>query len=111
MPMLQVFDAPVCDQSRPKRLESTTPLQALALYNGPLVTAEVPYFADRVIAEAGDEPVDRIRYAIQVAWCRVATPDEIEQLADHYSQFDNDREAMISVCRILFNSSEFLYLN
>lgn len=111
MPMLQVFDAPVCDESRPKRLESTTPLQALALYNGPLVTAEVPYFADRVIAEAGDKPIDRIRYAIQVAWCRVATPDEIEQLADHYSQFDNDREAMISVCRILFNSSEFLYLN
>ncbi|MDG2219935.1 MAG: DUF1553 domain-containing protein [Rubripirellula sp.] len=111
MPMLQVFDAPVCDQSRPKRLESTTPLQALALYNGPLVTAEVPYFADRVITEVGGEPVDRIGHAIQIAWCRNATPQEIEQLSAHYSQFDNDRDAMISVCRILLNSSEFLYLN
>jgi hypothetical protein len=111
MPLLQTFDAPVCDESRPRRRASTTPLQALAMYNGVLVTAEVPHFADRVISLAGPGAEDRIQVAFRLALCRDAKPDEIGQLKSYYETFKDPREAMISICRVLYNSNEFLYLD
>jgi hypothetical protein len=111
MPLLQTFDAPVCDESRPLRRASTTPLQALAMYNGVLVTAEVPHFADRVIGLAGPGAEDRIQFAFRLALCRDAKPDEINQLKTYYETFKDPREAMISVCRVLYNTNEFLYLD
>ena len=111
MPLMQTFDAPVCDESRPRRRASTTPLQALAMYNGVLVTTEVPYFADRVISMAEKTPQSRIQIAFQLALCRDASEEEVEQLKKYYQTFEDPREAMISICRILYNSNEFLYLD
>lgn len=111
MPLLQTFDAPVCDESRPRRQLSTTPLQALAMYNGPLVTAEVAHFAKRVMTESDESTNGRIQHAIRIAFCRNATEDELAQLSEFFDSFENEQEAMISVCRVLYNSSEFLYIN
>ena len=111
MPLLQTFDAPVCDESRPRRRASTTALQALAMYNGPLVTMEVEHFADRVLANTGREPKEQIAYAVRLALCRSATGVELQELSDYYATFENPREAMISICRVLYNTSEFLYLD
>ena len=111
MPLLQTFDAPVCDESRPRRRLSTTALQALAMYNGVLVTTEVPHFADRVIGLADKTPAGRIQVAFQLALCRDAEADEIKQLTKYYQTFADPREAVISICRILYNSNEFLYLD
>ena len=111
MPLLQTFDAPVCDESRPRRRLSTTPLQALAMYNGPLVTAEVSHFANRVFAESENSTDSRIRHAIQIAFCREASAEELSQLGEFFDSFDDEQKAMISVCRVLYNSSEFLYIN
>ncbi|MEC9095094.1 MAG: DUF1553 domain-containing protein [Planctomycetota bacterium] len=111
MPLLQTFDAPVCDESRPRRRASTTALQALAMYNGPLVTMEVEHFADRVIFNAADDPHAQIAHAVRLALCRKATDMELQDLAEYYRTFDDPREAMISICRVLYNTSEFLYLD
>ena len=111
MPLLQTFDAPVCDESRPRRRLSTTPLQALAMYNGPLVTAEVSHFANRVFTESENSTDSRIRHAIQIAFCREASAEELSQLGEFFDSFDDEQKAMISVCRVLYNSSEFLYIN
>ncbi len=110
-PLLQTFDAPVCDQSRPRRQNSTTPLQALALYNGPLITAEVPHFADRVLSESDDTPESQIRSAFRIALCRDPSDEETKRLLAFCQTFDEPREAVTSICRILYNCSEFLYLN
>ncbi len=111
MPLLQTFDAPVCDESRPRRRASTTALQALAMYNGPLVTMEVEHFADRVIAAAKEEADDRIAHAVRLALCRNATDLELQELSEYYRTFSDPHEAMISICRVLYNTSEFLYLD
>jgi len=111
MPLMQTFDAPVCDESRPRRRASTTPLQALAMYNGVLVTTEVPHFADRVISLADKTPRNRIQVAFKLAFCREASGEEVAQLEKYYQTFQDPREAMISICRILYNSNEFLYLD
>ena len=108
---MQTFDAPVCDESRPRRRASTTPLQALAMYNGVLVTTEVPHFADRVISLADKTPRNRIQVAFKLAFCREASGEEVAQLEKYYQTFQDPREAMISICRILYNSNEFLYLD
>jgi len=111
MPLLQTFDAPVCDESRPRRRASTTPLQALAMYNGVLVTTEVPFFARRVLALADETSASRIKVALELAYCRDADAEEIEKFTKYYETFEDKREAMISICRVLYNSSEFLYLD
>jgi hypothetical protein len=111
MPLMQTFDAPVCDESRPRRRASTTPLQALAMYNGVLVTTEVPHFADRVIKMADKSPESRLQVAFKLALCREASGEEVSQLKQYYLAFEDPREAMISICRILYNSNEFLYLD
>ena len=111
MPLLQTFDAPVCDESRPRRRMSVTPLQALAMYNGPLVTAEAPHFADRVMERSEGSAESQIQAAFKLALCRDAKETEVQRLAEYYGAFPNKREAVISICRILYNSSEFLYLD
>ena len=111
MPLLQTFDAPVCDESRPRRRASTTALQALAMYNGPLVTMEVEHFADRVLAGTNEDSAERIALAVRLALCRKATEVELQELSDFYKTFEDPREAMISICRVLYNTSEFLYLD
>jgi hypothetical protein len=111
MPFLQLFDAPVCDESRPQRQTSTTPLQALALLNGNLVNTEIGPFTERVKNEGGDAPKDRVRRAFELALCRPPDEQELAHMVGHILTFDDADEGLRSVCRILFNSNEFTYLD
>ena len=111
MPLLQTFDAPVCDESRPRRRASTTALQALAMYNGPLVSMEVEPFAKRVIQMSDDSSESRVANAVRLALCREPTAQEVQELGEYYQTMDDEFQAMLSIGRILFNTSEFLYLD
>lgn len=111
MPLLQVFDAPVCDESRPQRQSSTTPLQALALLNGNLVNSEIGPFTERVKNEGGGSPEDRVRRAFELALCRPPDEQELASMVDYTLTFGDTDEGLRSLCRILFNSNEFTYLD
>ena len=111
MPLLQTFDAPVCDESRPRRRMSVTPLQPLAMYNGNLVTTELPFFVQRVIDDAGEDASEQIRRAFQIALSRQPTEQELHRLGEFYTKSPNPAEALVSLCRILYNSNEFLYVD
>ena len=111
MPLLQTFDAPVCDESRPKRRSSVTPLQALAMYNGNLVTTELPFFVQRVIDYAGTDVTGQIQHAFQIALSRQPTDEELSRLKEFYAASPTPSEALTSLCRILYNSNEFLYVD
>jgi hypothetical protein len=63
MPFMQVFDSLVCDESRPRRRTSVTPLQALSLYNGDFINGEIRHFASRVKTETGDNPDHQLRHS------------------------------------------------
>jgi hypothetical protein len=107
MPFMQSFDGLVCEDSVPERRLSVTPLQALEMYNGDLVNEEVKHFAARVIKDAGDDPQRRLERAFAIAFGRAPTAAEITELrVDAASD-----EKLTGLCRILFNASEFVYVD
>jgi 2-polyprenyl-6-methoxyphenol hydroxylase-like FAD-dependent oxidoreductase len=84
---------------------TTTPLQALSLSNNVFVWRMSNDLANRVRKEAGDAPPDQVRRAWQLSLGR--EPDETERskatvmIAKH---------GLRSLCRALFNSSEFVVI-
>ena len=111
MPLLQTFDALVCDESRPRRATSVTPLQALAMYNGEFVNDEAQYFAQRVIDEAGEGAGQQIELAFQLALGRAPTDDEEKSMVDFVNGQDDRMTGLVGICRVLYNTSEFLYVD
>jgi hypothetical protein len=99
------FDCPDGGQSTPRRRESTTPIQALNLFNSRFVLDQAHAFAKRVKADAGDDIARRVRRAYQLALSRDPTAEE---LAD--AEAVVDRHGLAVLCRVLFNSNEFLFL-
>ena len=109
MPFMQAFDALVCEQSRPKRRSSVTPLQALAMYNGRFVNQEAVHFAARVRKLAGENASTQIDFAFQVAYGRHPTPEEVTRLAGFLKTASSD--PLVGLCRVLLNSNEFVYID
>jgi hypothetical protein len=101
-----VFDCPDATQATPKRISSTSPLQALSLLNSPFMNKQAKSFAERIKREAGDDDYDQIRRAFLLAFGRV--PDESETHAS--AAFIQDH-GLVLFCRALYSANEFLYLN
>ena len=115
MPLMQMFDALVCDESRPRRRSSVTALQALAMYNGMLVNEESHHFAERVQSETGDLPETQINHAFRLALSRRPTPAEAAYFADffrdNHDSDGNGPDPLVALCRILYNTNEFIYID
>ena len=110
MPFLQVFDAVVCDESRPRRRVSTTPLQALAMYNSEFVNEEAEYMAKR-IADKNKKVDEQIKSAFKIALSRPVTKLELGRLRKFIQESKSPSEALTGMCRILLNSNEFVYVD
>ena len=111
MPFMQVFDALVCDESRPRRRSSVTPLQVLAMYNGEFVNDEAGHFAQRVQTAAGPQAAAQISYAFQLALGRKPSAVESERMLSFFSTAEDPQQALRGLCRILYNSNEFVYID
>ena len=109
MPFMQAFDALVCEQSRPKRRASVTPLQALAMYNGRFVNQEARHFAKRIRKQSGDDRAAQVDFAFQVAYGRHPSTDEAARLDRFLKSASSD--PLIGLCRVLLNSNEFVYID
>ncbi len=105
---MQSFDALVCDESRPQRRHSVTPLQALAMYNGSFVSEEATHFAARVHKETGNDITNQIEHAFQIALSRPPASDELAELR---LLAEANESGLVSVCRVLLNSNEFIYVD
>ncbi|MEP6667895.1 MAG: PSD1 and planctomycete cytochrome C domain-containing protein [Chthoniobacter sp.] len=99
------FDCPDAGQSTAHRRESTTPIQALNLFNSQFTIDESAAFAARVKTEAGDDAVKQIRRAYQLAFSRDPHAEELRD-AEPVVRADG----LATLCRVLFNSNEFLFL-
>lgn len=111
MPLMQTFDALVCDESRPRRRSSVTPLQALALYNGEFVNEEATHFAARVKTVAGDDVPQQITTAFLLALGRPPTDAESTHMQTLFETYDSPDDALVGLCRILYNTNEFTYVD
>jgi hypothetical protein len=107
MPFMQTFDGLVCEDTMPRRQTSVTPLQALAMYNSEFVNTEARHFAKRIAQEAGDDPEKRVARAVAIAFGREATTEEIAQL----KRYAGSEEKLVGLARILYNASEFVYVD
>jgi mono/diheme cytochrome c family protein len=101
-PMLDALDCPLPSIKTPKRVTTTTPLQALSLMNGPLSIRLSKTFAARLGRDA-DGIDGQIARAFQLALGRDPSPAEL----DRSRQLVNS-EGMETLCWGLFNASEFL---
>lgn len=99
------FDCPDAGQSTARRVESTTPIQALNLLNSRFTIEQAGAFEARVQADIGDDIVEQIRHTYWIALNRMPSPDEV---ADAESIVR--KHGLATLCRAMFNSNEFLFL-
>ncbi len=104
-PFFEALDAADASQLTAVRNESTTPLQALTLLNNPFVLRQCAHGARRLEALAPD-PAGQIQAAFELAYCRAPTTDEIAMLSQYVR-----RHGLANLCRLIFNSNEFLFVN
>ena len=102
--MFKVFDLPDCGQVRDKRGDSTTPLQALNLMNGPYTVQLAEKLAHRLRHEAGGEPAAQIDRLFAILFSRPPTPAERQACLDTIRS-----GGLETVCRAAFNANEFLF--
>ena len=99
------FDCPDGGQMKPKRTRSITPLQSLSLLNSPFVNRQVDFFAERVRSEVGSSVEDQINRIFESAYSRQPKPKERERLITLANT-----HGLEQVCRVIFNTSEFVFL-
>jgi len=90
-PLLQTFDMASAQQVHSKRDVTTTPLQALALFNSDTVFEWSQALAGRVITEAGNDESAQLNKLYQILFAR--TPTDAEKSA--LQEFLNTQEKTI----------------
>ncbi len=99
------FDCPDGSLVMPARSVSTTPLQALNLWNSRFVLQQSSRLADRVRAAAGLDAETQVRAAWRFVLQRLPTSDEAADAAALVATCGPP-----ALCRALLNANEFLFL-
>ncbi len=99
------FDCPDAGQIAPKRSRSTTPLQALNLFNSPFLLQQAGFFAERLKAEAGDNAVSQVKLGFVLAFGREPTMEEKSASLKLIEKF-----GVPAFTRALFNANEFVFI-
>jgi hypothetical protein len=89
----------------PKRHETVTPLQSLALLNNKFVIRMAEHFAGR-IAPMGSNNAERLTAAWQIAFSRQPTNAELTMTVRYA-----DRHGLANACRLIFNMNEFVFVD
>jgi mono/diheme cytochrome c family protein len=105
-PLLDLLDCPDPSVPAPRRSVTTTPIQALSLLNNKFMEHSAQRFAERLEREAADAAAAQIRRAYALAFARQPDDGEIE-----FSQKFVAQHGLKEFCLVLFNASEFLYVD
>ena len=100
--LLDTFDCPDPSTTSPRRAVTTTPLQALSLSNNRFVWRMAETFAGRLRKEAGAEVDRQVALAWRLSLGRSPGEGELSRAARLV-----EKNGLESLCRVLFNSSEF----
>jgi hypothetical protein len=104
-PLLSGLDCPDPSATTPRRQATTTATQALSLLNNSFVDRQSRYFAERVRREAGEDPEAQVRLSHRLALGREPSAQDLGRLRTFV-----ERHGLPAWCRVLFNTSEFLYV-
>jgi hypothetical protein len=127
VPEIELLDAPDTASSCEQRIVSTTGPQALAFLNGAFIHEQSRQFAARLIAEAGERPLNQVDRAFALALGRPPRPDEsrasllflekqeqqikTEMTGGKAQDSDRRRRALAAFCLVVLNANEFVYGN
>ncbi|HZV07178.1 MAG TPA: PSD1 and planctomycete cytochrome C domain-containing protein [Gemmataceae bacterium] len=103
-PFMDTLDCPDASQFTPVRSSSVTALQALAMLNDRFMVRQSEHFAARV-NQAGPDLGKQIERAYLLALSRLPTAEETTRLAVYAN-----KHGMANVCRLIFNSNEFMFV-
>jgi hypothetical protein len=106
--LLDLFDCPDPAGATPRRGTTTTPLQALSLWNGSMTLRAASALSDRIDGELRAVPeAERsersVRRAIELVWQREPTAEELSRCTALARE-----HGLAALCRVLFNSNEFV---
>jgi hypothetical protein len=104
-PMLETLDCPAPSITLPRRPNTTTALQALALMNDMFVQRQAARFAKRIENIAGKDRDKQILLLYRFALARGLTAEERATTAKLVEEHGLD-----AACWVLLNASEFLYV-
>jgi hypothetical protein len=99
------FDAPDCAFSAARRVDTTTPLQALTLFNHRFTLDMAAALTARLQREAGEDPRAQIVRAYALAFNRDPAAAELDQAAALVA-----KHGLPAFCRALLNTNELIYL-
>jgi Protein of unknown function (DUF1553)/Protein of unknown function (DUF1549)/Concanavalin A-like lectin/glucanases superfamily/Planctomycete cytochrome C len=105
-PLLDTFDCPDPSTTAPRRASTTTPLQALALFNNSFTLRMADHFAERLCRECSGDLAKQVQRAFELAYGR--SPLATEQ--DESTAFAREH-GLAAFCRVLLNTNGFLYVN
>ncbi len=105
VPVFGAFDCPDAGQATPVRTQSTTAIQALNLFNSPFVADRAEKLAARIEPDHPDDTQSQVRRAFRLTLGR--TPSAIELSK---STAVVNKHGLATLCRVLFNCNEFLFI-
>jgi mono/diheme cytochrome c family protein len=105
-PLLDTLDCPDPSVAAPRRSVTTTPLQALTLLNNVFTEHYAARFAERLKREAPDDVPAQVRRAYALAFNRQPAEDEVA-----FARRFIDERGRDQFCIVIFNSSEFMYVD
>ena len=103
--LMTEYDQPDCAFSTPKRAETTTPLQALTMLNHRFTLDMSNSLAERIEEEVGSDVSSQVRRAFLLCFGRLPSDQEESSCCDLVEQY-----SLASLCRVLFNTSEMIYV-
>jgi Protein of unknown function (DUF1553) len=104
--LLGPYDCPDSALPEPKRMVTTTALQALSLLNTPFLLDQARFFAERLIRQAGDTNINaQVEQAFELAFGRSPKQQEAVAARDLIKQ-----HGLVIFCRAMLNANEFLYI-
>ncbi|MFT5129488.1 MAG: hypothetical protein ACI8W8_003110 [Rhodothermales bacterium] len=98
------LDIPDGGQPCSKRSSSTTPIQALNLFNSSFMLEQAEMLAARVRASSPDTEA-QARQVFQLALLRQPSADELQAAQDTI-----EAHGLQTLCRVMFNTNEFLFI-
>jgi hypothetical protein len=133
--MLHAFDAPVMEVNCERRQSSTVATQSLMLMNSQFILDQSAHFARRLQKEAGNDRVQQVIRAWQLAFSRAPTDSEradaieflcrqvehLEAVTKKKDEKDKkaqpaekpapEQQALTNLCQALLSANEFLYVD
>ena len=120
--IMSVFDQPRMGGNCVRRERSAVVLQSLTMFNDDFVVEQAKFFADRVQTEAEPTPNAWVSRAFLLALAREPASEELSESqaflkrqtarfqASGSLQKESETKALATLCQVLLNTSEFIYV-